>query len=333
MQATKTALAALLCGSGLLLFLAFFLLSGLSAALASMGSSGTSPCQTPTPGASPLTSTPSTSLSTPSPSPTSITPLASSESTGTAPSCVPPGGYGQQVVAWAQAMADALYVNPACQGHISYPNCYYTWYKAPGTAYPPGAPDFPQAVIQYGQQVCPGCAAWANGTYQCVSFVRGAYSQVYPMRLTANAFALWALYATQPGWVEIPSAAAPPGARGMPQPGDVMVFQDSSIGHVAIVMAVQVPSATANGSITFSNANSVSPYTTMPLLPDLSVDTSSWVGYTAWGYIRPKAAPATASSSIHTLAASSLSLQATSGHSSGQLALFDPFWKKETLSS
>ena len=88
---------------------------------------------------------------------------------------------GQAVVAWAQAMAAALYVNPACHGQISYPNCYYTWYKAPGSTYPPGAPDFPQAVIQYGEQVCPGCSAWANGTYQCVSFVRGAYSQVYPM--------------------------------------------------------------------------------------------------------------------------------------------------------
>ena len=319
MQATKTALAALLCGIGLLLFLAFFLLSGLSAALASMGSSGTGPCQTPTPQTGALTSTPSTPVTTPGPSPTAITPLASPAPTGTALACVPPSGYGKQVVAWAQAMADGLYVNPACQGHISYPNCYYTWYKAPGTAYPPGAPSFPQAVIQYGQQVCPGCSAWANGTYQCVSFVRGAYSQVYPMRLTANAFALWALYATQPGWVEIPSAAAPPGARGLPQPGDVIVFQDSSIGHVAIVMAVQVPSATANGSITFSNANSVSPYTTMPLLPDLTVDTSSWSGYTAWGYIRPQATTA-----------SSLSLHATNGHSSGPFALFDPFWKKET---
>ena len=64
-------------------------------------------------------------------------------------------------------MADALYVNPNCGGKISYPDCYYTWYDS----------RFPQAVIGYGEQVCPGCAAWANGTYQCVSFVRGAYSQ------------------------------------------------------------------------------------------------------------------------------------------------------------
>ncbi len=142
-------------------------------------------------------------------------------------------------------------------------------------------------MIQYGAQVCPGCSAWANGTYQCVSFVRGAYSQVYPMRLTANAFDLWAVYATQPGWREIPSASAPAGQRGIPRPGDVMVFKDASIGHAAIVMSVEMPTMTTLGAITFSNANSVSPYTTMPLLPDLTVDTAMWPGYSVWGYIRP----------------------------------------------
>jgi hypothetical protein len=189
-------------------------------------------------------------------------------------------------------MAAALYVNPNCGGHISYPDCYYTWYKAPGSTYPPGIPTFPQAVIQYAEQVCPGCSSWANGTYQCVSFVRGAYSQVYPMRLTANAFDLWAVYATQPGWREIPSAAAPSGQRSIPMPGDVVIFKDASIGHAAIVMSVQLPTSSTIGAITFSNANSVSPYTTMPLLPDLTVDTASWPGYSVWGYIRPNPAMA-----------------------------------------
>jgi hypothetical protein len=190
-----------------------------------------------------------------------------------------------RTVAWARAMADALYANPACGGHISYPDCYYTWYKAPESLYPPGTPTFPQAVIQYGLQVCPGCSAWANGPYQCVSFVRGAYSQVYPMTLTANAFDLWATYAGQPGWQEIPGASAPPGQRGIPAPGDVVIFKDAGI-----VMSVALPTATMDGVITFSNANSVSPYTTMLLLPDLTVDTSSWPGYTVWGYIRPAGA-------------------------------------------
>jgi hypothetical protein len=195
-------------------------------------------------------------------------------------------------------MADALYVNPACGGHISYPDCYFTWYKAPGSGNPPGVPTFPQAVIQYGEQVCPGCSAWANGTFQCVSFVRGAYSQVYPMRLTANAFDLWAVYAGQSGWTEIPETSAPAGQRGIPMPGDVMVFKDASIGHAAIVMSVELPTSTTVGAITFSNSNSVSPYTTMPLLPDLTVDTTSWPGYSVWGYIRPS--PGAASMQVQT---------------------------------
>jgi hypothetical protein len=199
------------------------------------------------------------------------------------PGCLPASGIAKAVVELAQQMADALYVNPSCGGQISYPNCYYTWYNG----------NFPQSVIAYGNQVCPGCYAWANGTYQCVSFVRGAYSQAYPMPWTANAFDLWALYQGKPGWMEIPSGAAPPGQRGMPLPGDAMVFKDSSIGHVAIVMSVLPPSGGQNGAITFANANSISPYTTMPFLPDLSVDTSSWPGYTVWGYIRPAASQRT----------------------------------------
>jgi hypothetical protein len=197
-------------------------------------------------------------------------------------------------------MANALYLNPACGGRISYPDCYFTWYKAPGSDYPPGVSPFPQAVIQYGAQVCPGCSAWANGSYQCVSFVRGAYSQIYPMRLTANAFDLWAVYAGQPGWREIPSASAPAGQRGIPMPGDVMVFKDASIGHAAIVMSVELPTSTAVGAITFSNSNSVSPYTTMPLLPDMTVDTAMWPGYSVWGYIRPS----TGTASMHVQAQS-----------------------------
>jgi hypothetical protein len=207
-----------------------------------------------------------------------VTPIGS----GT-PGCVPPNEVAAAVVALSRQMANALYVNPTCGGVISYPNCYYTWYNS----------SFPPSVLAYGNQVCPGCYAWANGTYQCVSFVRGAYGPIYPMQWTANAFDLWALYQGKPGWQEIPSAAGAPWQRGIPRPADVMVFKDSSVGHVAIVMSVQPPVNGQNGSITFANANSVSSYTTMPLLPDLSVDTSSWPGYTAWGYIRPALPAAT----------------------------------------
>ncbi len=79
-----------------------------------------------------------------------VTPQTTPSSGGSTSTCVPASQIGAQVVAMAQVMADALYVNPACGGRISYPDCYYTWYKAPGSIYPPGASIFPQAVIQYG---------------------------------------------------------------------------------------------------------------------------------------------------------------------------------------
>jgi hypothetical protein len=273
MNSSGKALAILFGTLVIVTLMAFLALSGVAATFAWMAGSGygSGPplCQMVTPGTSTSTS--------------AMTPVSGAN---TSP-CVKAGLIGAQVVAVAQTMAGALYVNPNCGGHISYPDCYYTWYKEPGSTYPPGMPTFPQSVIRYGEQVCPGCSAWANGTYQCVSFVRGAYSQVYPMRLTANAFDLWAVYATQLGWREIPSAAAPAGQRSIPMPGDVMIFKDASIGHAAIVMSVEMPTTTTLGAITFSNSNSVSPYTTMPLLPDLTVDTASWPGYSAWGYIRP----------------------------------------------
>ncbi len=273
MDSSRKTLTAVTGGILVITLLAFLALSGVAATFAWMegggNGSGAGVCQTITPG-------------------TGVAePVVPSTPGGNTPSCVPPSEIGAQVVAWARAMADALYVSPACGGRIRFPDCYDTWYKAPGTDYPPGVPTFPQTVIQYGAQVCPRCSAWANGTYQCVSFVRGAYSQVYPMTVTANAFDLWARYARQPGWMEIPEASAPPGRRGIPSPGDVMVFKDNGLGHAGIVMSVELPTSTTIGTITFSNANSVSPSTTMPLLPDLTVDTSSWPGYAVWGYIRP----------------------------------------------
>jgi len=53
------------------------------------------------------------------------------------------------------------------------------------------------------------------------------------------------------------------------------------------------PANGQDGSVTFANANSPTPYTTMPLLPDFSVDASAWPGYTVWGYIRPALSHAT----------------------------------------
>lgn len=221
----------------------------------------------------------------------STTPLAI-HSPATAPSgdtaaCYPSSPYGAAVVSWARKMADALYINPAC-GTTRGGACNDTWYTSA----------FPQPVIDYGQRWCQtygDCADWANGTYQCVSFVRGAYSQVYPMPLSNNAFALWGTYSRLPGWQEIPSlATADPAQRSLPEPGDVMVFKDTGVGHVAIVMQVQPPTSTQQGWITFANANSSSAYDRMPLRPDLTVDTSEWAGsgmqFEVWGYIRPQPA-------------------------------------------
>lgn len=207
--------------------------------------------------------------------------------------CYSSSPYGSAVVSWAKKMADALYVNPACGRERGGPDCNDTYYTSA----------FPKAVIAYGQQWCQAhndCADWANGSYQCVSFVRGAYSQVYPMKFTNNAFALWATYQNVPGWQELPSGATGDiTQRFLPEPGDVMIFRDHFVGHVAIVMQVQAPTQAHNGWVEFANANSSSAYDRMPILPNLQVDTSAWTStdpqhnnsYIVWGYLRPKPAP------------------------------------------
>lgn len=225
---------------------------------------------------------------------TITTPNAAATATaisGAESSCYPGSAYATQVVSWAKKMADALYVLPSC-GARRGGNCNDTWYTSA----------FPSEVLTYGHQWCQAhhdttCADWANGTFQCVSFVRGAYSQVYPMRYSNDAFGLWATYAHLPGWQEIPAAAtADLAQRFLPEPGDVMVFRDLSVGHVAIVLSVQPPENGQNGWITFANANSSSAYDRMPLLPSLLVDTREWApsgeDYVVWGYIRPKLATA-----------------------------------------
>src|SRR6266705_1220336 len=134
MNSSSKTLTVLIGGVIIVTLLAFLALSGVAATFAWMagGGYGSGPafCQAVTPG---------TSTSTSAMKPTSG---------GNTSPCVPASEVGARVVAWAQAMASALYVNPACGGRISYPDCYYTWYKAPGTDYPPGTPTFPQAVIQ-----------------------------------------------------------------------------------------------------------------------------------------------------------------------------------------
>ncbi|MEO7019379.1 MAG: CHAP domain-containing protein [Ktedonobacteraceae bacterium] len=227
------------------------------------------------------------------PTPIAGTPtLPASDATATAISlgeniCYSGSPYGSAVVQWAKQMADALYIDPSC-GNKRGGTCNDTWYTSA----------FPQPVLHYGQTWCNAhndCSDWANSTYQCVSFVRGAYSQVYPMNYSNDAFGLWATYQHLPGWQEIPAAATPDVAqRFLPEPGDVMVFKDLGVGHVAIVLQVQPPQNGTNGWVAFANANSSSAYDRMPLMPSLLVDTREWgssgVAFTVWGYIRPQPA-------------------------------------------
>jgi hypothetical protein len=258
-----------------LLLMGFLLLTGLTAIVVGASDAGqTSGC----------------SVAPASPSGAGMSTVSSADVTATASSspsgsCYAASPYAAQVVGWAKRMADALYVNPAC-GKTRGGKCNDTYYTSA----------FPSQVIAYGQNWCKAhgdCYDWANGTYQCVSFVRGAYSQVYPMNYTNDAFALWATYQHLPGWQEIPSAAvADPAQRFLPEPGDVMIFRDTGVGHVAIVIAVQAPQGQKNGWVQFANANSSSAYDRMPLLPNLTVDTSEWApsraNYLVWGYLRPK---------------------------------------------
>jgi hypothetical protein len=97
------------------------------------------------------------------------------------------------------------------------------------------------------------------------------------------------LYQKRPGWMEIPSATAPPVQRGLPLPGDIMVWSDPPplVGHVAIVVGVIPPAGGKNGSVTFAEANGPGALVTETLLPDLTVVTwSDPVPYTVLGYIR-----------------------------------------------
>ena len=203
---------------------------------------------------------------------------ASISSTATPPTCIPPSGSAVAVVQLALEMAAHLHLHPACNGVASYPKCYDTWYDA----------GFPQAVLAYGQRFWPGSSAWHNGTFQCVSYVLGAYSQVNPLPSSGNAIDFWGLYQNRPGWLEIPAQ------RSLPTPGDIIVWHHAPDGHVAIVTAVVPPTGRKDGMVTFGQADAPTALDVMPLHPDLSV--STWPGYTVLGYIRPLSPVAVSSS-------------------------------------
>ena len=186
------------------------------------------------------------------------------QTTGAETDCINPNG--NAIVAVALGMAAHLHGNPD------------VWYDA----------GFPQAVISYWEQTCPGCSEWRNGNLQCVMLALAAYgiAGIHPPA-AGNAITFWSLYANRSGWVEIPAAWAPPGQRGLPQPADWIVWYSSfepAVGHIAVVVQVVPPIGGRSGSITFAEANGPGPLVTEALLPDLTVQT--WGGYAVVGYIR-----------------------------------------------
>ncbi len=162
----------------------------------------------------------------------------------------------------------------------------------PDTRYDAG---MPQPVPQFWATACPtgsGCwADWQEGSLQCVPLVTASYALGgSPLPAAGNAIDFWSLYQHRPGWLEVPSAIAPPSERGLPMPGDIIVWYDPPplVGHVAIVVAVTPPLFGHNGSVTFAEANGPGPLVTQTVLPDLSVVTwSNPIPYTVLGYIRP----------------------------------------------
>ncbi len=181
-------------------------------------------------------------------------------------------GNGASVATAALSMAPHLHGNPDA------------WYDT----------GMPQPVLNFWAHACPpgsGCwSDWQEGSLQCVLFVTGAYAlSGSPLPAAGNAIDFWSLYQNRPGWVEIPSATAPPAQRGLPLPGDIMVWSDPPplVGHVAIVVGVIPPAGGKNGSVTFAEANGPGALVTETLLPDLTVVTwSDPVPYTVLGYIR-----------------------------------------------
>jgi hypothetical protein len=114
--------------------------------------------------------------------------------------------------------------------------------------------------------------------------------------VAGNAITFWWNYAHLPGWVEVPayfmpgstSMLAAPYQRGLPHPGDMVVWYiswDPFVGHIAVVVQVTPPGPGGGaGNLTFAEANGPTPLYTMTINPDLTVN--AWPGYFVAGYVR-----------------------------------------------
>jgi hypothetical protein len=163
-----------------------------------------------------------------------------------------------------------------------------------------------------GGQLCPEAQ---SGNLQCVLFVSAAFALGGdPLPALGNAVDFWTLYQGRAGWSQIGATASPQAARGLPRPGDLMVWAGGehlengasvAYGHIAIVVRVVPPAQGHDGTITVAQANAPGNlltesdlpgnFYTLPLHADLSVPgwsaftTTSGVAYgsyTVLGYLR-----------------------------------------------
>ena len=182
--------------------------------------------------------------------------------------CINPNG--NLIVQWALAISAHLYGNPD------------VWYDR----------QIPPQALAWWEATCPGCRQWQNGNLQCVMFNAAVFGVAgLPLYFgpngNANAIDFWGNYANRRNWVEIPSAWAAPGQRGMPEPGDMMVWYEDFApleGHIAVVVAVTPPTADTSGSLVFAEANGPGPLVQETISPDLTVNT--WAGGQVIGFIR-----------------------------------------------
>jgi hypothetical protein len=136
-----------------------------------------------------------------------------------------------------------------------------------------------QRAKDYWQKQCGGVCPIP---FQCAMFVETVYGAAgHPLPQTHDAIGYWEGYKNMPGWEEIPVSA-----KRLPAVGDMVVWDGgevskaypNGIGHIAIVVAVQPPGATQNGSVTVAQANALTTAAGNLTTPDPLVPTIKMPG-------------------------------------------------------
>ena len=194
----------------------------------------------------------------------------------------PPAGavYGGDNAVTLAAKQMAAHLNSTCLKLAPNPDCL-------GDASFDGG--FPATILSWGLSHCPGCLAWMNNHFQCVSFVLGAYGLFHPLDFSGNGSDFYGLYAT-PYAASLGYRELLPSHGELPiSPGDVMAWNGGAHGHVSIVLGWLPPMNGKSGLITFAQANGEKPVQTLPILPNGQVATNDgyWNGFTVMAYIHP----------------------------------------------